>query len=314
MKAVVIEQPGAPFILPTIAVPSPAPGEILIKVLGCGVCLFRLLRPARWIWHLPRIPEHEVIGSWSLGGKVGGGWHCGYDGTCAGCQGVNGVTRDGGRVFAFCHAEDCVLRCEAVIRIPEDADLVAYAPLMAVGPRATIGEYATCRHSCFPTIVSYSRDWRPGSSEHSVAPSTSDSKRGFAMQLGATNYVDTSKRDAANELQDMGGASLIVVTAPNAYIISGLVGALGRLGKLLILARNSALSWSFLSRGLKLEIGGSVHVWPAGHALDSEEAIDFAKRQGVKCMEEKFLLEMVEKAIKALTSNAVRFRSVPVIE
>ncbi|KAK7192570.1 Alcohol dehydrogenase 7 [Paraphaeosphaeria sporulosa] len=134
------------------------------------------------------------------------------------------------------------------------------------------------------------------------------------MQLGATNYIDTSKRDAANELQDMGGASLIVVTAPNAYIISGLVGALGRLGKLLILARNSALSWSFLSRGLKLEIGGSVHVWPAGHALDSEEAIDFAKRQGVKCMEEKFLLEMVEKAIKALTSNAVRFRSVPVIE
>jgi D-arabinose 1-dehydrogenase-like Zn-dependent alcohol dehydrogenase len=70
-----------------------------------------------------------------------------------------------------------------------------------------------------------------------VALSSSDSKRDFAMQLGATEYVDTSKQDAAKVLQDMGGASLIVVTAPSAEVMSGLVGGLGRLGKLLILAR-----------------------------------------------------------------------------
>jgi D-arabinose 1-dehydrogenase-like Zn-dependent alcohol dehydrogenase len=66
--------------------------------------------------------------------------------------------------------------------------------------------------------------------------------------------------------------------------------------------------------GKLLEIGGSVHVWPAGHALDSEDAIDFAEQQGVKCMVERFPLEKVEDAVKAVTSNAVRFRSVLVME
>lgn len=76
-----------------------------------------------------------------------------------------------------------------------------------------------------------------------VALSTSDSKREFAHKLGATDYVDTSKEDAAKTLQSMGGASLIVVTAPNPKIMSPLVGGLGPCGKLLILARKFYSSW-----------------------------------------------------------------------
>lgn len=148
------------------------------------------------------------------------------------------------------------------------------------------------------------------------------------MQLGATDYIDTSKQDAAKALQDMGGASLTVVTAPSAEVMSALVGGLGRLGKLLILARKLFLLCLMapiansppavgdvpIDTGKLLAIGGSVHVWPSGHALDSEEAIDFAERQGVKCMVERFPLEKAGEAIEAVTSNSVRFRSVLVME
>lgn len=60
--------------------------------------------------------------------------------------------------------------------------------------------------------------------------------------------------------------------------------------------------------------GISVHGWPSGHALDSEEAINFAEHQGVKCMIEKFPFDKVEDAVTNMTSGKVRFRSVIVME
>jgi D-arabinose 1-dehydrogenase-like Zn-dependent alcohol dehydrogenase len=69
-----------------------------------------------------------------------------------------------------------------------------------------------------------------------VAISSSADKKDFATKLGAHHYIDTSSQDVAEELQKMGGASLIVATAPNPKAIAGLVGGCGPLGKLLILA------------------------------------------------------------------------------
>lgn len=60
--------------------------------------------------------------------------------------------------------------------------------------------------------------------------------------------------------------------------------------------------------------GASVHGWPSGHALDSEEAIAFAEKQGVKCMVEKFPFDKVEDAVKHMESGKVRFRSVIVMD
>jgi D-arabinose 1-dehydrogenase-like Zn-dependent alcohol dehydrogenase len=50
--------------------------------------------------------------------------------------------------------------------------------------------------------------------------------------------------------------------------------------------------------------------WPSGHALDSEEAIEFAKITGVHCMIEKFPLDKANEAMEAMTSGKVRFRGV----
>lgn len=70
-----------------------------------------------------------------------------------------------------------------------------------------------------------------------VALSRGTDKKDFALKLGATDYIDTSAENAAEALQKMGGAALIVATAPNPEHISPLVGGCKPLGKLLILAR-----------------------------------------------------------------------------
>jgi D-arabinose 1-dehydrogenase-like Zn-dependent alcohol dehydrogenase len=72
-----------------------------------------------------------------------------------------------------------------------------------------------------------------------VALSRGSDKKDFAFQLGANDYIDTSKEDASEALQKMGGAGLIVVTAPNPTIMGPLLKGVAPMGKLLILARKS---------------------------------------------------------------------------
>ena len=59
--------------------------------------------------------------------------------------------------------------------------------------------------------------------------------------------------------------------------------------------------------------GASVHGWPAGHALDSEDAVRFAQYQDVNCMIEKFSLDQVEEAVKRMHDGKIRFRGVLVM-
>lgn len=65
-----------------------------------------------------------------------------------------------------------------------------------------------------------------------VALSRGTAKKDFAMKLGATDYIDTQANDAAQELQKMGGADMIVVTAPNPDVITGLTEGLAPAGTL----------------------------------------------------------------------------------
>ena len=144
--------------------------------------------------------------------------------------------------------EYAVLRTEAAVAIPEDVDPAAFAPLMCAG--------VTVFNSIRQLKVS------PGSivaiqglgglghlgvqfankmGYRTVALSSSASKEKFAKDLGAHEYIDGSKQDHAEGLQKLGGADLIVVTAPNPDIIGKLVFGLAPLGKLLILARKSTL-------------------------------------------------------------------------
>ena len=59
--------------------------------------------------------------------------------------------------------------------------------------------------------------------------------------------------------------------------------------------------------------GQSVHGWPSGHALDSEEALEFARIHGVECMIEKFSMDQINEAHEHMVAGKVRFRGVLVM-
>ena len=72
-----------------------------------------------------------------------------------------------------------------------------------------------------------------------VAISRGSDKEVFARDLGAHEYIDSSKVDPGEALQAMGGAGLVVTTAQSAEAMTGLLAGLGVLGKLLILSGRS---------------------------------------------------------------------------
>jgi D-arabinose 1-dehydrogenase-like Zn-dependent alcohol dehydrogenase len=144
-----------------------------------------------------------------------------------------------------------------------------------------------------------------------AALSSGASKKDFATKLGAHEYIDSSADDPVKKLTTLGGAALIIATAPNPKAIAPLTAALQPGGKLLILAPVGTVEIN----SVDLIIGGrSVHGWPSGHALDSEEAIDFATTHGVKCMVEPFGFDKATEAVEHMLSNKVRFRGVLVVE
>jgi len=215
-------------------------------------------------------------------------------------------------------AEYCTLRTEATVSIPKDVSAAEYAPLLCAGVTTfngirrlglAAGDVVAIQGlgGLGHLAVQYARKM----GFRTVALSSSGSKREFATQLGANEYVDGSKEDTAQALQKMGGAAAIVVTAPNPQIVGPLIQGLAPNGKLLILAPVGDVpvnTTPLILRGL------SVMGWPSGHALDSEEAIAFAENQGVKCMVETFPLEKVQDAIDRMVSGKARFKCVLTME
>ena len=212
------------------------------------------------------------------------------------------------------YGEYATLRTEAAVRIPKDMDPAQASPLLCAGVTVfngmrnmniLAGEIVAVQGlgGLGHLAIQYARKM----GFRTVAMSRGDDKKQLAMELGATDYINTSETDVATELQKMGGAAMIVVTAPNPEIISPLLGGLQPRGKLLV---HTAVGPVPINTLPLVQNALQVCGWPSGHALDSEEAIAFAQTHGVKCMVERFPLEKVNEAMQHMLSGKARFRAV----
>ncbi|KKP01536.1 hypothetical protein THAR02_06358 [Trichoderma harzianum] len=127
----------------------------------------------------------------------------------------------------------------------------------------------------------------------------------YASKMGYEVAVD-----GPTELAKLGGASIIVQTAPNPDIIGRLVDGLAPGGKLLCLAPVGGVNFD---TAVLVNGGRNVHGWPSRHAIDSEEAIQFAQVHGIKCMVEEYTLTNVQEAVDSLLAGKPRFRNVLVM-
>src|SRR3989449_6769174 len=133
-------------------------------------------------------------------------------------------------------------------------------------------------------------------------------KEPLARKLGAHHYIDSGADDPAAELPKLGGARVILATAPNAKAISALVDGLSVDGKLLVPAvPNEPLTINPMSLFLERR---SVLGWYSGTAKDSQDTLEFSALTGVHPMIEKYPLNRVAEAYEQMHSGKVRFRVV----
>lgn len=330
MKAVQVAKAGAAFEVVERDVPEVGDAQVRIKVEACGMCHSDVFVRSGGFpgMTLPRIPGHEIAGrvdavgatvtAWKVGDRVGVGWHGGHCFQCNACRRglfincekakITGVTFDGG------YAEWVVVPAESVARIPEKLDAIDAGPLLCAG----VTTFNSLRNS----------GARPGDTVavqgigglghlaiqyaakmgfRTVAISSGADKEELARQLGAHEYVDTKKVGAAEGLQKLGGADLVLATAPHSDAIASTVGGLKSRGKLLIVAApHEPLSVSAFG----LLSGRTIAGWPSGSAIDSEDTMAFSALTGVRPRVETFKLDDAEKAFAKMMDNKVRFRAV----
>jgi D-arabinose 1-dehydrogenase-like Zn-dependent alcohol dehydrogenase len=142
---------------------------------------------------------------------------------------------------------------------------------------------------------------------HTVAISRGRDKEALALELGAHAYVDAESQDVARELQALGGAKVIVASAPSAKAISAAVGGLARDGEVVMVATS----------GEKLDVTPAqllrrmaVRGWVSDGPRDIDATVRFSRLTGVQPRVETFPLERAPEAYERMMKAQVRFRSV----
>jgi len=329
MKVVQVSRPGGDFELVERPIPDPGRGQVRIKVEACGICHSDLLvKEGYWPGlRYPRVPGHEIAGRidavgpdvtlWKPGQRAGIGWHGGHCFICDPCrrgefivcqnQKITALSFDGG------YAEYVIAPAEAVAAIPDGLSAEEAAPLLCAG----ITTYNALRHAgAMPGDlvavlgigglghlgIQYARQM----GFRTVAIGRGADKEGLTQKLGAHEYVDNSAGTPAAALKKLGGARVILATAPDSKSISALVDGLGPNGKLVVIgASPEPLSISPNQiLGQRLAIQG----WASGTAKDSEDTLQFSVLTGVRPMIERYPLEKAAEGYEQMMSGKARFR------
>jgi alcohol dehydrogenase, propanol-preferring len=139
MRAMVLDQVGQLLSLQEVEIPKPERGEVLLRVLACGICRTdlhivdgELDRPK-----LPLIPGHQIVGETDDGRRLGVpwlGWTCGECRYCAsGRENLCDFARFTGYDIDGGYAEWTVANERFCFPIPDGFEDLQAAPLLCAG-------------------------------------------------------------------------------------------------------------------------------------------------------------------------------------
>ena len=331
MKAAQVPKPGADFQIVEREIPKPGAGHVRIKVQACGICHSDVFTK-EGLWpgiQYPRVPGHEVAGAidelgegvseWKKGQRVGVGWHGGHDGTCLACRRgdfrncrnlkVPGISYDGG------YEQYMVAPVEALTAMPEGLSDVEAAPLLCAG----ITTYNALRHSgAMPgdlvAVLGIGGLGHLGIQFANkfgykvAAVGRGSESAALAKKLGASVYIDNKATNPAEALQKLGGAQVILGTAPSSKAMSELIDGLAPNGKFIVIGVEAdpiQVTPAQLVNGSK-----SIQGWASGTPADEEDTLHFAALTGVRPMIETYPLEKAAEAYARMLSGKAQFRVV----
>jgi len=241
MQAAFVTAFGKPLEIREVAIPTPGPGQILVKTEACGVC-HTDLHAARGDWPLkptpPFTPGHEGIGlvaargagvtSVVEGERVGVPWlysacghceHClsAWETVCAKAE-FGGYTKNGG------FAEYILADPNYVAHIPNGLSAQQAAPLICAGITTYKGLKQTEARPGQWVVISGAGglghlgiQYAKAMGLHVCAVDIDDGKLALATSLGADLVINARDPDAAGLVKTgtEGGAHGVLITAPS---------------------------------------------------------------------------------------------------
>jgi D-arabinose 1-dehydrogenase-like Zn-dependent alcohol dehydrogenase len=121
-------------------------------------------------------------------------------------------------------------------------------------------------------------------------------------------YIDSKATNAAEALQKLGGARVILATAPSSRAMSELFNGLGPNGKLMVVG--AAFDPIEVSPVQLITGSRALQGWASGTPADSEDTLRFGELTGVRPMIETYPLEQAAEAYARMLSGKAEFRVV----
>ena len=331
MKVAQVSRPGGPIELVEREVPQPGFGEVRVRVQACGICHSDMFtKEGQWPGlQYPRVPGHEIAGvvdevgsgvvGWKEGQRVGVGWYGGHCGHCRACRRgefihcetmpVPGINYDGG------YEEYMVAPADALALMPEGISAEEAAPLLCAG----ITTFNALRHSGVGPGDLVAIQGVGGLGHLGIqfankfgckvaAVSRGADNAALARKLGAHHYIDTQASNPAEELKKLGGARVILSTAPSGKAMTALFDGLGTNGKMVVVGASME---PIQVTPIQLIMGArGLQGWPSGTSADSEDTLNFSVLTGVRPMIEKFPLSRAPEAYERMMSGKAEYRVV----
>jgi D-arabinose 1-dehydrogenase-like Zn-dependent alcohol dehydrogenase len=331
MRAAVVRRAGAPIAVEPRPIPEPGPGQVRLRVEACGICAgdLHLQQGHLEFARLPVVPGHEVVGrvdavapdvaGWALGDRAGVPWIWSTCGTCDACvagddpgcarQQVCGVTVDGG-----C-APYLVVPAAFATRVPDELSPAEAAPLFCAGLSVYAGLQAggvtagmTVAIHGIGGLGHLALQYANALDAKVVAITRGADKHDLARELGALEVIDALEVDPAAALRDLGGADVILTTAPAGGAMGPLLAGLRSRGALVVVGASTE-SFPVVPMALlagRWRVIGSA----AGSRRQLREALDLAVRHAIRPVVETCELAEVPAVFERLARHEVRLRAV----
>ncbi|MFI1165453.1 alcohol dehydrogenase catalytic domain-containing protein [Streptomyces sp. NPDC020801] len=325
---------GGPLEIAEREVPEPGPGHVRIAVEACGICHSDALFVDATVpgVRFPLVPGHEIAGridqlgegareqGWQTGDRVAVGWFGGSCGHCTPCrQGdfivcvnlkVPGWAYDGG------FAERVIAPVDALARIPGGLAASDAGPMACAGVTVFNGlRRSAAEPGDLVAVLGIGGlghlgvQYAVAMGFETVAIARGADKAGFAKQLGAHHYVDsTADTPVAETLRALGGARAVLATAGSSEAITATVDGLSHRGELVVIG---AVPDPMGISPFQLITGGRVvRGHPSGTAQDVQDTMAFSALHGIRPMTEVLPLDQADAAYRKMLSGAARFRMV----
>jgi propanol-preferring alcohol dehydrogenase len=305
MQAAIVREFGKPLIIEETAIPTPGPGQILVKIAATGVC-HTDLHAANGDWPVkpqpPFIPGHEGVGHVAAvgsgvkhvkeGDRVGVPWlytACGHCRHClAGWETLCEEQKNTGYSVNGSFAEYVIADPDYVGHLPGKVDFVEVAPVLCAGVTVYKGLKVTDTKPGDWVVISgigglghMAVQYAKAMGLNVLAVDVDDSKLQLAKRLGAALAVNARTTDpVAFVKKTIRGARGVLVTAVSPKAFEQALNMADRGGTIALNGLPPGdFSLSIFDTVLNgITVRGSI----VGTRLDLQEALDFANDGKVK--------------------------------